>query len=121
MSIKSIISFWKKQLLMTGEAQKIYVNLLMQRQNTVLPCCGRQQGILIKKIFKMADVLTVCAALVLFVGFTFLFWFIRRLGILEIEAGIIQDGIQRPKANLQAMAEEKNPFKMTISSSCILG
>ena len=69
----------------------------------------------------MADALTVCAALMVLIGFTFLFWFIRRLGILELEAAMMQDHLRRPKADPQPMVEVKNPFKMTVSSSCILG
>jgi hypothetical protein len=69
----------------------------------------------------MADALTVCAALMVFIGFSFLFWFIRRLGILQLEAAMMQDHFQTPKADPQPMVEVKNPFKMTVSSSCTLG
>ncbi len=69
----------------------------------------------------MADALAVCAALMLFIGFSFLLWFIRRLGILELEGPMIRDNFQRPKADPQPMVEVKNPFKMTVSSSCTLG
>jgi hypothetical protein len=72
-------------------------------------------------ILKMADALTVCAALMVFIGFSFLFWFIRRLGILQLEAAMMQDHFQTPKTDPQPMVEVKNPFKMTVSSSCTLG
>ena len=69
----------------------------------------------------MADYLTVCAALLLSMGFTFLFWFIRRLGIIEIEAAVMQDYHERPKLEPQPMVEVRNPFKITASSSLTLG
>lgn len=69
----------------------------------------------------MADALTVCAALMVLFGFSFLFWFIRRLGILQIEAARMPDNFERPKPDPQPMVEVKNPFKMTATPSPTLG
>ena len=69
----------------------------------------------------MADAITVCAALMVFFGFSFLFWFIRRLGILQIEAARMPDDFERPKPDPQPMVEVKNPFKMAATPSRTLG
>ena len=69
----------------------------------------------------MADALTVCAALMVLFGFCFLFWFIRHLGILQMEAAMMPDHFDRPKPDPQPMVEVKNPFKMTASPSSTLG
>ena len=69
----------------------------------------------------MADALTVCAALMVLFGFCFLFWFIRRLGILQMEAAMMPDHFDRPKPDPQPMVEVKNPFKMTACPSSTLG
>lgn len=69
----------------------------------------------------MADFIVVCGALVTLFGFILLFWFIRRLGFLELEAAFMNDDYQRPKMHPQPMVEVKNPFKMVVSSSNIFG
>lgn len=69
----------------------------------------------------MADALTVVAALMVLFGFSFLFWFIRRLGILQMEAAMLPNHVETPKPDPQPMVEVKNPFRMSASPSCILG
>ncbi|XP_028409828.1 uncharacterized protein LOC114532510 isoform X2 [Dendronephthya gigantea] len=64
----------------------------------------------------MADCLTICAALLVSIGFTFLFWFIRRLGIIETQTAVTH---KRPKP--QPMVEVCNPFKITASSLPLIG